>query len=797
MKQNYRKIQHTAMSWGVGVVILLAMLLGCPLHIHAQAGKCDIAGKVMDENQLPVAYASVALYNGKTPITGVITDDKGRFTLKTVQADKEYRLAIEFVGYSKFEKMLTPNSPRIQLGTIVLKENVILLGEVVVSANEVAHKPTIEHTTINASANMASGKGTAIDILRSSSSVSVSNDVISVRGNSNILVLMDGIPTTATDLSTIPAANIKNIEVITNPDASHDAGGTGGIINIISRKPKAEGMSGVVSANYGFNHFVTGNVAFSINKPKASWRFNYNTKYEDDVISSTLNRTIKSSGYEVAQEMEAKRYTYNNNLGVGADFRMGAKDRLSVDVKLILPRLNVEQDLHNRFTDKGQTREEYRHNDVTWNRENVEASVTYTHIIRPEVSDLTVKGSVSKIWGHRPSYYTMNDEPVNRSVSGGSPFIPSLQADYKRKFKTGTLTSGVKLTYRRNDIYHQFYALAGDEWEYSEAMSNDLLHTELVPAAYAMFASRIGKKFTYKVGLRGEFSTVTLRSQHEAIDERENSFFLAPSLSGTYVVSDNQEFSVAVSRRIGRPTYPQLNPYMSMVDATTYEQGNMNLQAEKATLLDVSYQRRWKSASLFANAYVNHTDGYISQITKLDGDKLITTYVNADKDVKVGLDLSLNMTPTKWMSLSVGTNTYHVSTKGRYEGADIANSGWTNNSTFMLDFLPWKGGSAQIQYFVTTPEYFPQLTTEFTHQMNIGFKQQLMKGALTLSMLFTDVMDMNSWKVSSDNNLFRLKNYSNNKGHMLWLGVSYNFNKFKGKSTQKTETDRSLIKLGM
>ena len=183
---------------------------------------------------------------------------------------------------------------------------------------------------------------------------------------------------------------------------------------------------------------------------------------------------------------------------------------------------------------------------------------------------------------------------------------------------------------------------------------------------------------------------------------------------------------MAVSRRIGRPTYPQLNPYMSMVDATTYEQGNMNLQAEKATLLDVSYQRRWKSASLFANAYVNHTDGYISQITKLDGDKLITTYVNADKDVKVGLDLSLNMTPTKWMNLSVGTNTYHVSIKGRYEGADIANSGWTNNSTFMLDFLPWKGGNAQIQYFVTTSEYFPQLTSEPTHQMNIGFKQQLM-----------------------------------------------------------------------
>ena len=482
---------------------------------------------------------------------------------------------------------------------------------------------------------------------------------------------------------------------------------------------------------------------------------------------------------------------------MGADFRMGEKDRLSVDVKFILPRLNVEQDLHNRFTDKGEVREEYRHNDVTWNRENVEASVAYTHIIQPEVSDFSIKGSVSKIWGHRPSYYRMNGEPVNRSVSGGSPFIPTLQADYKRKFKTGTLTSGVKLTYRRNDIYHRFYALADDEWIYSESMSNDLLHTELVPAAYAMFASRIGKKFTYKAGIRGEFSTVTLRSRHEAIDGRENCFFLAPSLSGTYVVSDNQELSMAVSRRIGRPSYPQLNPYMSMVDATTYEQGNMNLQAEKATLLDVSYQLRWKNVSLFANAYVNHTEGYISQITKMDDGKLITTYVNADKDMKAGLDLSLGVTPVQWMSLSLGANTYHVSTKGKYEGADIANNGWTNNSTFMLDILPWKGGNAQIQYFVTTPEYFPQLTSELTHQMNIGFQQQLMKGALTVSMLFTDVLDTDAWEVSSDNNLFRLKNYSNNKGHMLWLGVSYNFNKFKGKSAQKTEMDRSLIKLGM
>ena len=150
-------------------------------------------------------------------------------------------------------------------------------------------------------------------------------------------------------------------------------------------------------------------------------------------------------------------------------------------------------------------------------------------MIKPEVSDVSVRGSVSKIWGHRPSYYYLEGVQTAYSESGGSPFIASVQADFKQKFKAGMLTAGAKLTYRSNDIYHQFY----EGGEYSDAFSNDLLHTELIPAAYVLFSSKIGKKFTYKAGLRGEFSTVTLTSSHEGLDVRNNDFFVSPSLSGT------------------------------------------------------------------------------------------------------------------------------------------------------------------------------------------------------------------------------------------------------------------------
>ncbi len=778
-------------------LFILVIFLFTTVKLYAQQSKCIIAGKVVDEKQQPISYASAAVYNGLTPVAGAITDNDGKFSIKTEQRNDDLRLVVEFIGYTRHEISIKPNASHLNLGTITLSEDAVSVGEVAVSAKEVAQKSTVEHTTINASANIASSKGTAIDILRSASSVSIINDEIAIRGNSNILVLMDGVPTTASDLTTIPAANIQSIDVITNPDASHDAGGTGGIINIVSKRTRAEGFSGMVAANYGFNHFVNGNIALALNRKKASWRFNYNTKYEDDVVNTVLNRQMHNSDYELFQQMQSTRYTLNNNISLGADFRINKHNRINVDLKAIIPRLNIKQELHNAFAEGGVQREEFRHNDVNWNRQNYEASLSYIHIIKPDVSDITILGSVSKIRGSRPSYYYMGGEPVSRSVSGGSPLISALQADYKHKFKAGTLSAGAKFTYRRNDIYHQVYTMEGGEWAYTDASSNDLLHTELVPALYAMFASRIGSKFTYKAGVRGEYSIVTLDSKHEATDERDGSFFFAPSLLGIYKLAENQDLSLALSHRIGRPTYPQLTPYMSMVDATTYQQGNMDLKPEKATKVDLSYNLRGEEVTLFANGYLNYTKDYISQITHIDNERLITTYVNAATDLKTGVELSLRVTPTKWVNISVGANTYYVTTNGAYEGADIANAGWTNNSNVMLDFMLWKGGNIQAQYFVTTPQYFPQLTTSLTHQMNIGIKQRLIKGAMAVSVLVTDVLNTAKWEVRSHNNLFDLSNSSKNKSRMLWLGMSYNFNSFKQKGDKKSEMDRSLIKLGM
>ena len=737
-------------------LVLIAFGVG-----HAQTNMATVSGKVIDENNLPIEYASVAVFDAEKVLTGSVTDNEGGFVIKVPVRTEEYLLSVQFIGYTKHEVHIKADRPNVNLGDIILSDNAVSLNAVEVVGKADAHTSNIERTNINVAANLNASQGTALDILATSSNVSVSNGTMAIRGNANVLVLLDGVPTTMTDLSTIPASSIQNIEILTNPDASYDSEGTGGIVNIVSKKEKASGTNGVVSASYGFNHFATGNASVAFNTPKASYRINYSTRYEDDVLNSTLDRLIHASGNHTHQQIQSTRYVFNNNIGLGADFRINKRNTLSATLNCILPRLNI-------------------------------------HIITPDVSDWSIKGSFSKIFGHRPSFYYVGDSLVNRSNSGGSPLITALQADFRQKLGTGTLTAGGKFTFRRNNIYHQFYSYVDGQWEYNELLSNDLVHTELVPAVYVMFSSKIGPKFSYKAGVRGEYSRVTLDSQHESIADTKNDFFIAPNLSGTFKISDSQDLSIAFSRRIGRPTYPQLNPYMSMVDATTYEQGNMRLMPEKSTNLDLGYGFKGERVQLFADAYANYTKDFITQITTIRDDLLITTYINTSSDFKTGLDLNVKYAPLRWFDITVSANTYHVNIKGIIEGMPIDNGGWVNNSNMLVNFMPSKKTDIQLQYFVSSPQYYAQLTTAFSHYMNIGVKQRLLNGKMTLTASLTDVFNTREWIVYASNAVFDMENHSTNKSRMFWLGVTYNFNSFKqAKTEKKTETDRGLIRLGL
>ena len=772
------------------------------LPLSAQQNRCKVTGIVSAANDHTLPYASVYISKHDSVISGTLTNQKGLFEMEIAQTNDSCLLTVVFMGYKTKQLSFVANMPQVQLGTILMEATSQELDEVYVTYKQGGNgSKYVDVTTTRLQPTDATQwmGGSIGDVLRTEPSVTIDpTGNVSLRGNGNVLLLLDGVPTNLGSIDAIPSSNVASIDIIKNPNATYDAEGTGGIINIVTKKGATRGLSGMAAVNYGFNHFTNGSLALNYTKNKFAFRFNYQLKYEDDVNDGYLYRYYRTTGDSLSQQIHALRTTFNNNVALGFTIKPDIKNTIDFDLRLIIPRLNAIQDLSNDWFYGGNLVHENRRSDVTWNRENIDGTFAFKRVITPGKLSFSVKANVSKIWGHRPSYYFLEGDSVSKSVSGGSPLLTSAQTDWRIIRKYGFWDAGVKFSYRQNNIYHEFYVneLAG--WEYSHQFSNDLLHREYVPAAYVQLTSKSGKPFTWSAGLRFEYSHTQLHSDKEVLDEATQHFFLGPSLSLKYAFSEKHSLSFAYSRRITRPTYPQLNPYMSMIDPHNFEQGNMHLKPETSDNADLLYQYKSKKWRISTGLYANYIHNYITQVARFDGDVLLMTYINATSQTKAGLDVSLTVDPWKWVSVTAGANTYYLRSVGNIDDWDISNSGWVNNSNVQLSFKPIKGMNILLQYFLNTPQYYPQFTTLFSHYMNIGISQKFLKGALTVSAQLTDVFNTRKWEVFSDNQYYRLENMLKNKSRMFWLGISYNFNAYKKSGAPKpSNDDRSIIRTGM
>ena len=782
-------------------LFLAVILLIISMSAFAQHTPCKVTGKVVDEKNIEMPYVSVYASQQDSVVAGTLTDQNGQFSLKVPRSSKTYTLTVIYMGYKSKHLDFTADKNEVALGSIPMEATSQVLEEVNISARDGGQTiVTAEHTTIMPTDATTMMTGTVADLLRQQSSVTVDPDGnVSIRGNGNVLLLLDGVPTNLGSINAIPSSNVASVEIITNPSASYDAEGTGGIINIVTKKDGKKGLSGMAVVNYGFNHFTNGSLALNYTRNKFALRFNYQVKYEDDINNGYLCRYYRTTGDSLSQQIHALRTVFNNNIALGVTIKPDMRNKIDADFRLILPRFNTVQDLSNDWLHNGILTHENRRSDVTCNRENLDGTFAYWHAIRPGKLTFSVKANVSKIWGHRPSYYFLEGDSVSKSVSGGSPLLTSAQTDWKFIEKYGFWDAGVKFSYRQNDIYHNFFVRDSLGWDYSHQFSNDLLHREYVPAAYVQFTSTEWRdRFTWSAGLRAEYSRTHLHSEKELLDEWSQHFFLGPSLSFKYKISKKHSLSFAYSRRITRPTYPQLNPYMSMIDPHNFEQGNMHLQPETADNAELLYQFKVPKWAVNVGLYANYIHNYITQVARFEGDILLMTYINATSQTKAGLDLSVKADQWKWMTATLGTNTYYLRSVGNIGEWDISNSGWVNNSNLRLDFRPIKGMNINLQYFVNTPQYYPQFTTRLSHYLNIGISQKFLKGALTVSAQLTDVFNTRKWEIFADNQYYQLDNMLHGKSRMFWLGVSYNFNAYKKAGTGKVEgEDRSKIRTGV
>ncbi len=789
-------------------IFVLILFWSIGIFSFGQANKgFSVSGSLIDSlSKQPLEYASVAIYKSidNSLVTGALTNAKGVFTINNLTAGK-YLLKSSFVGYRTKITNIEINDASLELSQpILINSTSLFLNEVQVIGKQNEKQITIEKTKINVAQNISAVSGNVTDVLKSQSSINFNaENNIYLRGSGNVLILIDGKPTTITTLNSIPASNIESVDIITNPDAKYDSEGTGGIINIIMKRQSGSGMSGAVSLNYGFNNRVNGGLNFNLSKGIWDVGFNYNGKYEQMNVHSNLTRQLYTEPLYVEQEINSTQKSPTHAAALMISAKPTAKDIITLGVKLMNPDAFNTQNISGRQVQDNLPDYIYnRRNEITWDRKVIESTMSYRKIFESNKNQISFDASYSRTKGSRPAEYYIEDQLLQKSSGGGAPTNATIQADYFKSLShSGRIESGLKVFSRWNSFNYYFYDLdtVTNQWIINPEFSNDLEHKEYIYSGYLMYSDSLFKKLYYKIGARLEYSTSDLIQKSINEEIYADYLFPFPYFLLKHDINKYQSVALSVNRRVTRPTYPQLNPFINVIDQMTYETGNKNLRPE---ILDkVEFNHSWikEKYQFRSNLYYSSIKDFISQVSLLSSpDTLVITYVNGDRQNKIGADIDITYKFNKVFSINPSFSLFYTKSYGQYREIDLSFNDFAWNGNIKMTIKPDQKTDIQFLLNYNSPVVIPQYNLSEIYYADIAFKRSFLKNRLALSLSLTDIFNTRKWIVQSDNSVFKLYNSSKNETRIFWIGITYNINSFKPSKSQNsgTESDNAIIKLG-
>jgi outer membrane receptor for ferrienterochelin and colicin len=679
---------------------------GRPMTAQTPQGDGKISGLILDkDSQEPIPYATVALIlpASDKPVDGTVADDKGKFQLKNIAAGT-YKLTISFIGYEAFEMKeveISEKDNNLDLGKLFLTSSTQQLEEVVVQAQRELIEEKVDRTVYNAENDKTTQGGDATDVLKRVPMLSVDMDGnVYMRGSQNVRVLIDNKPSTITAsnladaLRQIPADQIKSVEVITSPSARYDAEGTGGIINIITKKNRLQGgtlsvntSAGNRGSNLGLNgSYRQGKLGVSLG---GFGRAGYNIlgSFENEQLSRGENdeqiRTLQSA--DTRNQMMMGRYT------LGLDYDINKKNWLSASLQFGMFNFRNAQDGMLTQTFVNNTLQSSNSRDVSMVNlsENMDLSLTYVHTYDKPKQELSVMALYSR--NNRTNDFINDllnegdenaiDRFKNENLSYNQEM--TLQLDYVTPIgKNQMLEFGGKEILRNVSSDFQFFVANGSDGEYnpisSSNLSNVFNYDQNVMAGYVSYTLNLNK-YSIKPGLRYEYTTIQANFQDEVDVEIPSYGVLVPSLNLSRKLENGNMIKAAYNRRIQRPSLQFLNPSLQAANPLNITQGNPELQPEFTNNFELSYSTFFKGTSLNFSAFMRDTEGAIQPIRSLLGqDTLFTTYENIGSEDAYGLSVFANVNISNKFSLNGGTDIYYAVLDNNVSNPlyQASNSGW-------------------------------------------------------------------------------------------------------------------------
>ncbi len=794
----------------------LAASLGAQPPMGGMNVQVSISGTVVDSvSSEPLKFANVMLYDFRDSlITGTITNDMGRFTLKNLRPGI-YKVSVKFMGFHKktIERVrVGPRQPEVDLGVIALRPAVLSVGEVEVTAErpEITYK--IDRKVINVSKQYTRTSGTAVDILENVPSVTVDVDGnVSLRGSGSFTVLIDGRPTPLQAneaLQQIPATTIESIEIITNPSAKYDPDGIAGIINIILKKGKLRGMSGIFNLNGGLDYKYGGD--FLLSKKGDGITYTFGADFNNREFPGNMESESQTGCPGCADLIKSKgamRWQWRP-YGIHGEVDWRADESNSITAGLRWGGRRMERSSNVTFHEydiMGNPPYEY-FSRGGWKRSGdfYMGSFTYNHKFARKGHELTAEATMSRSEGDEVSKTeTFELDGTQKSGQRETETGPwrriRAKADYvlpldeKSKIEAGYQA---RLDASKTQTKTYEYDTSSGEYEYRQDFSHKTEYDRDIQSIYAMFSSNPGK-FGYQIGLRGEY---TYRSMH-LIDTDENfkidRIDLFPTLHVSYQHSAGTQFMASYSRRIRRPRNWHLEPFLTWFDANNVRKGNPDLKPEYTDSYEAGFQQNSGRRMLSLEAYYKVTHNKTERIQSVYEDQIrLHTIENVGKDYALGVELMLNIGLMGFWNVNVMGTAYDYRIKGKVLGEDFSDESFSWNARLNNTFRLGKATRVQFNAMYNSSRPSAQGTRKSFFLTDAAIKQDLMGGSLSISLQARDLFSTGKFDHTTEGEGFYDHRTFTRKSPSLTFTLSYNVNNYKKKREEGREEVPEMIQEG-
>ena len=701
------------------------------------AGKSAITGRILDSaTRQPIEYASIsaAAKKGSPPINGVVSNNKGAFVLDGLNPGSPI-LTIEAIGYeTRTIGPVTLSGKTLALGDVLVSKKAANLQSVTVTATRGLVENKIDKMVYNAEKDITSQGGVATDILKKVPMVSVDVDGnVELMGNANILFLINGRPSSifgnnlADALQSIPASQIKSIEVITSPGAKYDAEGTGGIINIILKDSKLSGINSNLSlsggtrlengafnlnareGNFGMNAFFSGNAQLPSTTLNSSTRRSYDSLNNlIDLLQQNGNGRFRRSGYQSGIGLEwnvDKKNTLSANFGYdhfgnNTTASYGQQETQYGSPTTTPP--GTPGDVLSDVSSLVASNNEFRAQSLDW---NLRYKKTFAQEDRE--LDISLDGSFGK---NRSSYGQVQSLPSGDSTysgsqgsSAGQDRETNIRLDYTQPFGDKIrLETGGRMQIRSISSTSPYYSFdaTSNSYLYDTSQSNALTYDRHVYAGYASLSFPAFGFLDVKGGLRYERTETDAGFSKAPGTIIPGYNTLAPSLILSHNFKDEQSIKISYTRRIQRPDYRSLNPYVNATDPKNLSQGNPFLQPEIADNIDLTYAKSYDGGSAINIVLFYHRSDhdiqpfiqYYSDFTLGDTvytDVSVNTPMNVGSENNYGLNVYGSVPVGKKISLRSNLSVFdRYITTGTLGGSSITSFNYRINLNATYQVAP-------------------------------------------------------------------------------------------------------------